>query len=65
MAVALGARGDNRQGNIMANYGNYRERIKFDFGLNLGFMIFYNLLSACNLVYWGGFVTGISFTVHL
>ena len=53
----------NRQGNIMANYGNSRGRIKFDFGLNLGFIVFITYLS--DLVYRVGFVTGITFKTYL
>ena len=51
------------KGNIMANYGNSRERIKFDFGLNLGFMVFTFYLS--DLLIGVGFVTGVTFTTHL
>ena len=53
----------NRQGNIIANYGNSRERIKLDFGLNLGFMVLTIYLT--NLVVWVGFVTGTTFRTHL
>ena len=45
--------------NIIANYGNSRERIKFGFGLNLGFIVFTIYLS--DFVYWVGFLTGITF----
>ena len=59
----LGSCSPSEQNNIMANYDNSRERIKFDFGLNLGFMVFTIYLS--DLVYWVGFVTGIKFTTQL
>ena len=53
----------NRQGNIMTNYDNCRERIKFDFRLNIGFLVLTIYLT--NLVDWVEFVTGTTFRTHL